>query len=104
MFKPTVKEPGLYIQNRGEDLTVRNVKVYRQLKEPAAQRINLAKPHVYMTNGETIQGRLFVQGDGAYVLDTDGTRQEINLQALNHIVQPGIPSARIRPNRYAKIS
>ena len=91
--KPTVKEPGLYIQNRGEDLTVRNVKVYRQLKEPAAQRINLSKPHVYMTNGEKIQGRLFVQGDGAYVLDTDGTRQEINLQALNHIVQPGIPSA-----------
>ena len=94
-IKPTVKEPGLYIQNRGEDLTVRNVKVYRQLKEPAAQRINLSKPHVYMTNGETIQGRLFVQGDDAYVLDTDGTRQDINFQALNHIVQPGIPSARL---------
>ena len=95
--KPTVKEPGLYIQNRGEDLTVRNLKVYRQLKEPAAQRINFSKPHVYMTNGETIQGRLFVHGDDAYVLDTDGTRHDINFQALNHIVQPGIPSTRLDP-------
>ena len=95
-IKPTVKEPGLYIQNRGEDLTVRNLKVYRQLKEPAAQRINLSKPHVYITNSEKIQGRLFVQEDNAYVLDTDGTRQEIDLQALNHIVQPGIPPARFR--------
>ncbi len=95
--KPTVKEPGLYIQNRGEDLTVRNVKVYRQLKEPAAQRINLSKPHVYMTSGEKIQGRLFVEGEGAYVLDTDGTRRDINFQELNHIVQPGIPSAGLAP-------
>ena len=93
--KPTVKDSGIYIQNRGEDLTVRNVKVYRQLKVSAAQRINLSKPHVYMTNGEKIQGRLFVQGDGAYVLDTHGTRQDIDLHALNHIIQPGIPSARL---------
>ena len=90
-IKPTVKESGLYIQNRGEDLTVRSVKVYRQLKESAAQRINFSQPRVYMTNGERIQGRLFVQEDGAYVLDTDGTRRDIDLQELNHIVQPGIP-------------
>ena len=90
--KPTVKDSGIYIQNRGEDLTVQNVKVYRRLKESAAQRINLSKPHVYMTNGEKIQGRLFVQGDDAYVLNTHGTRQDIDLQALNHIIQPGIPS------------
>lgn len=92
---PTVKDSGIYIQNRGEDLTVRNVKVYRQLKASAAQRINLSKQRVYMTNGEKIQGRLFVHGDGAYVLDTHGTRQDIDLQALNHIIQPGIPSARL---------
>ena len=91
--EPTVKDSGIYIQNRGVDLTVRNVKVYRQLKESAAERINLSKPHVYMTNGEKIQGRLFVHGDSAYVLNTDSTRQDIDLQALNHIIQPGIPPA-----------
>ena len=91
--KPTVKESGIYIQNRGEDLTVRSVKVYRQLKESAVQRINFSKPRVYLTNGERIQGKLFVQKNGAYVLDTDGTRRNIDLQELNHIVQPGIPLA-----------
>ncbi len=94
-IEPTVKDSGIYIQNRGEDLTVRNVKVYRQLKDPEAQRMNLSKPRVYMTNGEKLQGRLFVQGDDAYVLDTDGTRRNIDLQALNHIVQPGVPSAKL---------
>ena len=93
--KPTVKDSGIYIQNRGEDLTVRNVKVYRQLKESAAQRINLSKPHVYMTNGQKIRGRLFVQEDSAYLLDTDGTRLDIDLSELNHILQPGIPPAEL---------
>lgn len=94
-IEPTVKDSGIYIQNRGEDLAVRNVKVYRQLKESAAERIHLSKPHVYMTNGERIQGRLFVQGNDAYVLNTDGIRQNINFQELNHIFQPGIPSAKL---------
>lgn len=94
-IKPTLKDSGIYIQNRGEDLTVRNVRVYRQLKVPAAERINLSKPHVYMTNGERIQGRLFVQEDGTYVLSTDGTRRDIDLQKLNHILQPGILSAKL---------
>ncbi len=94
-IKPTIKDSGIYVQNRGEDLTVRNVRVYRQLKEPAAERINLSKPHVYMANGERIQGRLFVQEDGAYVLNTDGTRRDIDLQKLNHILQPGILSAKL---------
>ena len=94
-IEPTVKDAGIYVQNRGEDLTVRNVRVYRQLKVPAAERINLSKPHVYMTNGERIQGRLFVQEDGAYVLSTDGTRRGIDLQKLNHILQPGILLAKL---------
>ena len=91
--KPTVKDSGIYIQNRGEDLTVRNVKVYRQFKESAAQRISFSKPRVYLTNGERIQGKLFVQKNGAYVRDTDGARRNIDLLQLNHIIQPGIPLA-----------
>ena len=89
--EPTGKDSGIYIQNRGKDLTVRRVKVYRQLKESAAQRINFLKPRVYLTNGERIQGKLFVQKDGAYVLNTDGTRRDIDLRELNHIVQPVQP-------------
>ena len=91
--KPTVKESGLYIQNRGKSLTVRALKVYRQpTAVPTAQQVDFSKPRVYMMNGEIIQGELFVQKDGVYVLDTDGTRQDIDLQKVSRVVQPVLPS------------
>ena len=89
--KPTTERPGLYIQNRGEDLTVRRLGVYRQFAQPAAQQLDLSKPRVYMRNGEVIQGKLFVQKDNGYVLDTDGTRRDVDLLQVTRVVQPGIP-------------
>ena len=89
--KPTTERPGLYIQNRGEDLTVRRLGVYRQFAQPAAQQLDLSKPRVYMRNGEVIQGKLFVQKDNGYVLDTDGTRRDVDLLQVTRAVQPGIP-------------
>ena len=89
--KPTTERPGLYIQNRGEDLTVRRLGVYRQFADPAAQQLDLSKPRVYMMNDEVIQGKLFVQKDNVYVLDTDGTRREVNLLQVTRVVQPRIP-------------
>ena len=89
--KPTTERPGLYIQNRSEDLTVRRLGVYRQFAEPAAQQLDLSKPRVYMRNGEVIQGKLFVQKDNGYVLDTNGTRREVDLLQVTRAVQPGIP-------------
>ena len=90
-IKPTTERPGLYIQNRGEDLTVRRLGVYRQFAQPAAQQLDLSKPRVYMRNGEVIQGKLFVQKDNGYVLDTDGTRRDVDLLQVTRVVQPGIP-------------
>ena len=89
--KPTTERPGLYIQNRGEDLTVRRLGVYRQFAQPTAQQLDLSKPRVYMRNGEVIQGKLFVQKDNRYVLDTDGTRRDVDLLQVTRAVQPGIP-------------
>lgn len=90
--KPTTERPGLYIQNRGEDLTVRQLSVYRQFAQPAAQQLDLSKPRVYMRNDEVIQGKLFVQKDNGYVLlDTDGTRRDVDLLQVTRVVQPGIP-------------
>ena len=92
-IKPTVKEPGLYIKNRGKGLTVQALKVYRQpTAEPTAQQVDFSKPRAYMMNGQIVQGELFAQKDSTYVLDTDGTRQNIDLQQVSLIVQPGIPS------------
>jgi len=89
--KPTTQRPGLYIQNKGEDLTVRRLGVYRQLAQPTVQQLDLSKPRVYMRNGEVIQGKLFVHKDNGYVLDTDRTRQDVDLLQVTRAVQPGIP-------------
>ena len=90
--KPTTKESGPYIQNRGKGLTVQAVNIYRRpVPEPTAQQVDFTKPHVYMMNGQIVEGKLFVQKDGAYVLDTDGTRQNIDLQKVSRVVLPGIP-------------
>ena len=91
--KPTAQESGLYIQNRGKNLTVRELKVYRlPVSEPTTQQVDFSKPRVYMMNGKVVQGKLFVQKDSVYVLDTDGTQHDIDLQKVSRVVQPGIPS------------
>ncbi len=91
--KPTVKESGLYIKNRGKDLTVQALKVYRQpTAEPTAQQVDFSKPRVYMMNGQIVQGELFAQKDSTYMLDTDGTRYDIDPQQISRVVQPGMPS------------
>ena len=89
--KPTTQRPGLYIENKGEDLTVRRLGVYHQFAEPTAQQLDLSKPRVYMQNGEVIHGKLFIQKDNGYVLDTDGTRRDVDLLQVTRAVQPGIP-------------
>ena len=91
--KPTAQESGLYIQNRGKNLTVQKLKVYRlPVSEPTAQQVDFSKPRVYMMNGKVVQGKLFVQKDSTYVLDTDGTQQVIDLQKVSRVVQPQLPS------------
>ena len=60
--------------------------------EPTAQQVDLSKPRVYMMNGQIFQGKLFVQKDSVYVLDTDGTRHDIDLQKVSRVVQPELPS------------
>ena len=60
--------------------------------EPTAQQVDLSKPRVYMMNGQIFQGKLFVQKDSVYVLDTDGTRHDIDLQQISRVIQPELPS------------
>ena len=88
--KPTVEAAGIYIYNRGQDLTLRRLRVYRQPIEITNPQIDASKTRVYMMNGEIVPGKLFVEKNRSYVLDTDGTRRDIDLQQVDRIVQPGI--------------
>jgi len=89
--KPTVEASGIYIYNRGQDLTVRRLRVYRKPPtEMTNQQIDAAKPRVYMMSGEILPGKLFAEKNRSYVLDTDRTQRDINVQQIDRVVQPGI--------------
>ena len=92
-IRPTVESSGIYIYNRGRNLTVKRLRVYRQSTEVKYRQIDASKPQVHLMNGEIVPGKLFVDGNRGYILDTDGTRTGIDLKAIDRVVQPGITLA-----------
>ena len=90
---PTVNTTGIYIYNRGQDLTVRRLRVYRQHSKFRDQKVDFSKQRIHMMNGEVFHGKLFVdssqQGQG-YVVDIDGGRSVISLEQIDRVVQPGM--------------
>jgi hypothetical protein len=79
----------IYVCNRGEDLAVRHLRVYRRSKEVAGQAIDLKKSRVLLVDGQVIYGTLTVAADGAYVVDQQGTRRGVDLDEVDCISGPG---------------
>ncbi len=86
---PTTEVPGIYIYNRGQDMTVQRLRVYRQPSEFRHQQIDFSKPRVHMMSGEAFHGKLYIENGNTYVLDTDGTKSNIDLLQIDRVVQPG---------------
>ena len=85
----TVKESGAYIYNRGQNLTVRRLRVYRQPIGSTKQQVDSSKPRVRLMNGQVVYGKLFVEKESTYVLDAGGNRHDIDIQQIDRVVQPG---------------
>ena len=85
----TVKESGPYIYNRGQNLTVRRLRVYRQPVGSTKQQVDSSKPRVRLMNGQVVYGKLFVEKESTYVLDAGGNRYDIDIQQIDRVVQPG---------------
>ena len=85
----TVKESGPYVYNRGQNLTVRRLRVYRQPIGSTKQQVDSSKPRVHTMNGQVVYGKLFVEKERTYVLDEDGNRHDIDIQQIDRVVQPG---------------
>ena len=85
----TVKESGPYIYNRGQNLTVRRLRVYRQPVGSTKQHVDSSKPRVRLMNGQVVYGKLFVEKESTYVLDAGGNRHDIDIQQIDRVVQPG---------------
>ena len=84
----TVEESCVYIYNRGQNLTVRRLRVYRQLGS-TQQQIDGSKPRVHMMNGHVVYGKLFAEKENTYVLDDNENRHNIDIQQIDRVVQPG---------------
>ena len=85
----TVEESGVYIYNRGQNLTVRRLRVYQQPTGAAKQQIDSSKPRIHMMNGQVFYGKLFAQKESTYVLDENGIRHDIDIQQIDRVVQSG---------------
>ena len=86
---PPLQESGPYIYNRGQNLTVRRLRVYRQPIGSTKQQVDSSKPRVRMMNGQVVYGKLFVEKESTYVLDAGGNRHDIDIQQIDRVVQPG---------------
>lgn len=88
--RPTVETSGIYVFNRGQDLTVNRLRIYQQPADVQYRQFDASKPRVHLMNGEIVPGKLVVANNRGSVLDTDGTRTNIDLQQIDRVVQPGI--------------
>ncbi len=88
--RPTTEAAGIYVFNRGQDLTIKRLRIYQQPTDVEYRQFDVSNPRVHLMNGKIIPGKLFVANNRGYVLDTDGTRTDIDLSQIDRAVQPGI--------------
>lgn len=91
----TVESSGLYVYNRGQNLTLQRLRVYGQSNHTINQPIDFTKARVQMMNGKIYYGELFVENGRSYVLSMEGIQQNINLQDVDRVLQPGMETTTI---------
>ena len=89
-LEPITAKSGIFIRNRGKNLTIRRLSVYRQPTEGVRQQIDPSQPQVHMTTGQVTHGRLLVSEGTAYVLDAQGNQHNIDLARVDRIIQPKV--------------
>ena len=87
-LEPIAAKSGLFIRNRGRNLTIQRLSVYRQPTEGVRQPIDPSQPRVHLIDGQVVYGHLFVSEGTAYVLDAQGSRRNIDLTQVDRIIQP----------------
>ena len=85
-----IGESTIHVRNRGEDLTIQRLSVYRRSSEVARQVVDSGKPRVHLIDGRVMYGRLTVAESGAHVVAQDGTRRHVDLDTVDRIASPGV--------------
>ncbi|MCP4455161.1 MAG: hypothetical protein GY809_27175, partial [Planctomycetes bacterium] len=86
-------QSGIYVRNRGEDLSVRRLSVYRRSSVSTMQTFDASRPRVHLMDGQVAYGHLHVAEDVAYVVDQAGIRRDIDLEQVDRMTRPGAPLA-----------
>ena len=87
--KSPLQGSGPYIYNRGSDLTVKRLRIYRQPNENNKHQVDYSKARIHMMNGDIFYGKLYVENNKGYVFDTDGIHRDIDLKQIDRVVNPG---------------
>ena len=91
---------GIYIHNRGSDLTLQRLSVYHQTSEVSQGPIDPTRSRIYLIDGQVIYGRLFMTDGQAYVIAENQQRQDIDLTQLDRIASTGVRLAINTANSY----
>jgi hypothetical protein len=87
----TSGQSGITLRNRGEDLSVRRLSVYRRSSASTRRSFDAARARVHLMDGQVLYGRLHVAAHAAYVEDQAGARHEIDLNQVDRVARPGVP-------------
>ncbi len=101
-IQATTGESGIYIRNRGEDLTIRRLSVYRQSSEVVRQTVFSTKARVHLIDGQVIYGQLYVEDGSAFVLNEEGQRRDVELALVDRIARPDV--SLLGPTEQAELS
>ena len=79
---------GIFLRNRGEDLTVRRISVYQGAQQRHPVSTDATRPGVHMVDGGMHYGHLILEDDMAEVLDQEGKRVEVDLKNVDRLTHP----------------
>ena len=91
--QPATGESGIFLRNRGDDLTVRRLSVYRRSPAGMRQVFDASRTRVHLMDGQVVYGHLHVAAQGAYVMDQTGVRHDVDLTQIDRIARPGVVMA-----------
>ncbi|MCG9127542.1 hypothetical protein JT359_08095 [Candidatus Poribacteria bacterium] len=86
----TVESAGVYVYNRGNDLTIQRLRVYSQSEFTNIEKVDFTKQRVHMMNGEVLYGKLYVENGISYVKNVDGVKKDIKLLDVDRVIHPGM--------------
>ena len=89
----TTGNSGIYIRNRGWDLCVRRLSIYRRSSPGVRQAFDATRPRVHLIDGQVVYGRLTVAEGDVSIVDDDGRWRDIDLNVIDRIAGPGVTLA-----------